>query len=100
MKNNKKVFILGASSDIGLSIMRIYQKYNYKVLAHYNNGNKNFFKYTKKNKIKTIKFNFLTSNRKIEKFAKKKRIQKIWYINKCFSTYKRNFFYKHQNKRS
>ena len=41
MKNNKKVFILGANSDIGLSIMKIYQKYNYKVLAHYNNGNKN-----------------------------------------------------------
>ena len=48
MKNNKKVFILGASSDIGLSIMKIYQKYNYEVLAHYNKGNKDFFEYTKK----------------------------------------------------
>ena len=76
MKNNKKVFILGASSDIGLCIMKIYQKYNYKVLAHYNNGNKNFFEYTKKNKIKTIKFNFLTSNKKIENFAKKKEFKK------------------------
>ena len=48
MKKNKKVFILGASSDIGLSIMKIYQKYNYKVLAHYNNDNKKFFEFTKK----------------------------------------------------
>ena len=76
MKNNKKVFILGASSDIGLSIMKIYQKYNYEVLAHYNKGNKDFFEYTKKKKIKIIKFNFLTSNKRIEKFAKKKKFKK------------------------
>lgn len=76
MKNNKKVFILGASSDIGLSIMKIYQKYNYEVLAHYNKGNKDFFEYTKKKKIKIIKFNFLTSNKRIEKFAKKQKFKK------------------------
>ena len=76
MKNNKKVFILGASSDIGLSIMKIYQKYNYEVLAHYNKGNKDFFEYTKKKKIKIIKFNFLTSKKKIKKFAKKQKFKK------------------------
>ena len=43
MKYKKNVFILGASSDIGISIMRIYLKNNYEILAHYNKGNKNLF---------------------------------------------------------
>lgn len=73
MKFNKKVFILGASSDIGLSVMKIYLKNNYEVLAHYNKGNKNFFKFIKENKsVKLLKFNFLTSSSKIEKFLNKK----------------------------
>jgi len=72
MKKIKSVFILGASSDIGLSIMKIYQKNNYKILAHYNKGNKKFFEYVKKENIKTIKFNFLTSNKNIYKFTKRK----------------------------
>ena len=47
MKNNKKdfkkkVFILGASSDIGISLIEIYLKNNYNIIAHYNKGNKNF----------------------------------------------------------
>ena len=36
MKFNRKVLILGASSDIGLSIMRIYSEKNYEIIAHYN----------------------------------------------------------------
>jgi len=72
MKKIKSVFILGASSDIGLSIMKIYQKNNYKILAHYNKGNKNFFEYVKSENINVIKFNFLTSNKNIYKFAKRK----------------------------
>lgn len=75
MKKNKKVFILGASSDIGMSIMQIYQKNNFDILAHYNQGNKNFFEYTKKNKIKIIRFNFISSKKKIKKFIEKKNIQ-------------------------
>ena len=72
MKKNRKVFILGASSDIGLSIMNIYHRKNYEILAHYNMGNKKFFEYTKNKKIKTIKFNFLTSSKQIHNFAKRK----------------------------
>ena len=34
MKKNKKVLILGASSDIGLSIIQIYLKHNYEIIAH------------------------------------------------------------------
>lgn len=73
MNYKKKVFILGASSDIGIEIMKIYLKNNFEILAHYNLGNKNFFNFiNKKKKIKLIKFNFLTSTNKIEKFLNKK----------------------------
>ncbi len=73
MKTNRKVIILGASSDIGLSIMKIYSKKNYEIIAHYNTGNKFFFNFLKNNKnITKIKFNFLTSIKKIETFFKKK----------------------------
>ncbi len=75
MKKNKKVFILGASSDIGLSVMKIYKKKDYEILAHYNLGNKKFFEYTEKENIKTIKFNFLSSNKKISNFAKRKEFK-------------------------
>ena len=50
MIKNKKVFILGGSSDIGLSLMKIYLKNNYEVIAHYNKGSKKFFDFLKKNK--------------------------------------------------
>ena len=73
MKFKKNVFILGASSDIGISIMRIYLKNNYEILAHYNKGNKKFFEFAnRQKKIKLIKFNFLTSSNNIEKFLSKK----------------------------
>ena len=74
MKLNKSVFILGASSDIGQSLMKIYLGNDYQILAHYNKGNKEFFEFTNKNKnkIKLIKFNFLTSLNKIEKFLNNK----------------------------
>lgn len=67
----KKVLVLGASSDIGISIMKLYLKNNYKILAHYNSGNKNFFNFVKENNVKSIKFNFLTSNQSIERFLNK-----------------------------
>ena len=56
----KKVLILGASSDIGIEILRMYQNDYYDVIAHYNTGNKKFFNYIKTYKIKKIKFNFLS----------------------------------------
>jgi 3-oxoacyl-[acyl-carrier protein] reductase len=72
MKNNKKkVLILGASSDIGISLIEIYLKNNFEVLAHYNYGSKYFFNLTKKNRIKIFKFNFLTNLKKTEKFARR-----------------------------
>jgi len=77
MIKNKKVLIIGGSSEIGLSIIKLYHKKKYKILAHYNKGNQNFFDFVKKNKIKTIKFNFFTSNKKIENFLRKKIFKKF-----------------------
>ena len=72
--SNKKALILGASSDIGLKLIEIYLKNQYKIIAHYNKGNKFFFKLvdSNKNKIKKIKFNFLTNLNQSEKFLKNK----------------------------
>ena len=69
---NKKVLILGASSEIGIEIMKMYLKKNYKIIAHYNKGDKNFFHYTKNSKVEKIKFNFLTKIENIDKFSKSK----------------------------
>ena len=52
--SNKKVLILGASSDIGLKLIEIYLKNQYKIIAHYNKGNKNFFKLVDSNKNKIL----------------------------------------------
>ena len=74
MKFNRKVLILGASSDIGLSIMRIYsEKKIMKLLLIITKEIKTFFNFAKNNRnVKTIKFNFLTSISKTEKFLKNK----------------------------
>ena len=72
-KKRRKVFILGASSDIGIEIIKKYLKENYKVIAHYNQGNKYFFKFVKNNKnVEIIKFDFLKSFASLETLVKKK----------------------------
>lgn len=79
LKNNKKkILILGGSSDIGIEIIKIYLKNNFSILAQYNKGNKKFFSLVtdNNNSLKKIKFNFLTNNRKIESFFKKKNVLK------------------------
>ena len=69
----KKVLILGGSSDIGIEIIKIYLKNNFSILAHYNKGNKKFFNLVEKNKdyLKKIKFNFSTNNFKLRVFLEK-----------------------------
>ena len=69
---SKKVLILGASSEIGVEIMKLYLKKNHKIIAHYNKGNKNFFHYSKDRNVEKIKFNFLTKSKNIDNFLKKK----------------------------
>ena len=68
----KKVLILGASSDIGIEILRMYQNDSYDVVAHYNTGNKKFFNFVKTYNIRKIKFNFLKKFKMIDSFSKKK----------------------------
>jgi 3-oxoacyl-[acyl-carrier protein] reductase len=69
----KKILILGASSDIGIEIIRKYLEKNCKIVAHYNKGNKSFFELAKKNKnIEIVKFDFIKSFPKLEKLARKK----------------------------
>ena len=50
IKKNKKVLILGGSSDIGLGIIKTYLKNNYEIIAHYNQTNKSLKKIVKTNK--------------------------------------------------
>jgi 3-oxoacyl-[acyl-carrier protein] reductase len=77
MIKNKKVFILGGSSDIGLSLMKIYLKNNYEVIAHYNKGSKKFFDFLKKNKkIISIKFDLTSNLNLLNNFLKNKKISK------------------------
>ena len=92
--NNKKILILGGSSDIGIEIIKIYLKNNFSILAQYNKGNKNFFSLVKKNKnyIKKIKFNFASDNKKIENFFKKNDVlESDVFINALGAIFETNY---------
>lgn len=60
----KKVFILGASSDIGLETTKIFLKKNWQVIAHFNKNSKELKKLQKNpnNKIRLIKIDFKKIN--------------------------------------
>ena len=75
--NKKKIFILGASSDIGIQVVKKFLDNNYKVIAHYNNNNKNLKRVKSKN-LKLIKYNlkkinsfnnFLSKNNELTKVS-------------------------------
>ena len=72
MSNN--VLILGASSDIGKELIKIFSQNNYSITAHCNTNNKSLIKISKKfKKIKIIKKNFSNFNSKaLNNFCKKK----------------------------
>lgn len=76
---NKNVLILGASSDIGVELIKVFLKENYLITAHCNLNDKilkNNFKEYKK--IKIIKKNFLNLNNKnLKEFCKKKLDQEF-----------------------
>ena len=40
LEKKKKILILGASSDIGVVLVKLFLKKNWKVFAHYNKNNK------------------------------------------------------------
>ena len=74
----RTVFILGASSDIGVSILKRYLDNDYEIVAHYNKGSKNFFDLVDQNPdIKKIKFNFSTNLKNINNFLKNSVIKNL-----------------------
>ena len=67
----KRVLILGASSDIGKELVKLYLKNNYSVIAHYNKNIKNLKKINSNN-LSFFKFD-LKKIDSFEKFIKKKK---------------------------
>ena len=65
----KKILILGASSDIGVQLIKKLLQNNWIVYAHYNKSKKVLNNL--KNQIKLININFLNSNVQIKKQIKK-----------------------------
>ena len=66
IRNFKKIFILGASSDIGIEITKKFLENNWEVYGHYYSNNKPFIKFKKSN-FYPIKINFLDKSKNIEK---------------------------------
>ena len=67
----KRVLILGASSDIGVELVKLYLKNNYNVVAHYNKNIKNLKKINNKN-LSFLKFDLKQIN-SFENFIKRKQ---------------------------
>ena len=56
----KKIFILGASSDIGINVTELFLKSGWHVTAHYNNSNKKLtYLKSKFKEIDVIKFDLV-----------------------------------------
>jgi len=73
MKKQKKILILGASSDIGISTINVFLKEGWDVTAHYNSNLKPLKKLMKTNKkLKVFKFN-LKNIYKFEKYVLKRK---------------------------
>jgi 3-oxoacyl-[acyl-carrier protein] reductase len=76
MKN--EVFILGASSDIGIETVKLFLSKNWKVIAHYNNSAQKLkiLKKNNKDQIKLIKINFKDIKKASKEIVKNKDILK------------------------
>ena len=73
---NKKVLILGASSDIGVRTVEKFLNQNYDVVAHYNKNNKKLNNLKKQfNSLKIFKLDLRNINQ-VENFFKKKSAAK------------------------
>ncbi len=69
----KKIFILGASSDIGINTTELFLKNNWEVTAHYNKSSKKLINLKSKfKKLNIIKFD-LRNVLKFENFIKKNK---------------------------
>ncbi|MBJ13715.1 MAG: hypothetical protein CMG62_11680 [Candidatus Marinimicrobia bacterium] len=63
--NRKHILILGGSSDIGMSLVKLYLKKNWKVTAHYNSNLRNLKKIKSQNLL-TKKFDFSLNIKSLE----------------------------------
>tara|TARA_A100001011_G_scaffold398515_2_gene503220 strand:- start:2198 stop:2914 length:717 start_codon:yes stop_codon:yes gene_type:complete len=79
--NKKSILILGASSDIGNELIKIFLKNDWKVYAHYNKNSKIFKKkhILSKNNLKIIKADF-SITKQFNKFSK---LVKKFKIDSC-----------------
>ena len=75
---NNEVFILGASSDIGIETVKIFINNNWKVIALYNDNAEKLKTLQKKNKsqIKLLKINFKDVKKANKEIDKNKKILK------------------------
>jgi len=82
IKKNKNVFILGASSDIGMDVVLKFLEKGWFVFAHANKGNKKLEKLNKfKNKIRIIKTD-LSNPSKVKKLIQVvSKLNIISYVN-------------------
>ena len=71
---NKKILILGASSDIGVETVKIFLKNNWNVIAHFNKNSAKLKKIKKiyDDQLTLIKLDLQNLNN-IKKFLKKKK---------------------------
>ena len=59
MKKSKKILILGGSSDIGVEVVKIFLKLDWKVYAHFSKNKKILENLrTKNERLKIIKYDF------------------------------------------
>lgn len=73
---NKKVLILGASSDIGIATVNYFLKNGWSVVAHYNKNKKNLEK-IKNNRLEYFKFNLKNINKFKQFIHKNKQIHNL-----------------------
>ena len=62
----RKILILGASSDIGFKVTKLFLKQDWQVYAHFNSQSRNLKKIINKS-LKLIQLNFLDSSENIDK---------------------------------
>ena len=87
---NSKILILGASSDIGVELIKIFLKDQIEIVAHCNKSSKKLENLSKKKNIRIIKKNFQNlSEKKFNNFLKNhlnftfsKVVNLIGYIDK------------------
>ena len=71
MTRERKILVLGASSDIGIETVKLFLKKNYIVLAHYNKNKKGLIKINNKN-LKLFKYD-IKKIFQFEKFIKRNK---------------------------